>query len=91
MRVTCVGARNERARSVSKSGDLNKCKNKRGKVVTGDYGEIYYNLDEKVQKKRVPKTKDERGNLKKKREILSFLRQYKFTLFFFSLVFFCGR
>ena len=66
MRVTCVGARNERARSVSKSGDLNKCKNKRGKVVTGDYGEIYYNLDEKVQKKRVPKTKDERGNLKKK-------------------------
>ena len=25
MRVTCVGARNERARSVSKSGDLNKC------------------------------------------------------------------
>jgi len=33
-------------------------------VVTGDYGEIYYeyNLDEKVQKKRVPKTKDERGN-----------------------------
>ena len=40
MRVTCVGARNERARSVSKSGDLNKCKNKRGKVVTGDYGEI---------------------------------------------------
>ena len=67
MRVTCVGARNERARSVSKSGDLNKCKNKRGKVVTGDYGEIYYNLDEKVQKKRVPKTKDERGNLKKTR------------------------
>lgn len=28
---------------------------------------------------------------KKKNEILSFLRQYKFTLFFFSLVFFCGR
>ena len=61
MRVTCVGARNERARSVSKSGDLNKCKNKRGKVVTGDYGEIYYNLDEKVQKKECQrrKTKEE--------------------------------
>ena len=60
MRVTCVGARNERARSVSKSGDLNKCKNKRGKVVTGDYGEIY-NLDEKVQKKECQrrKTKEE--------------------------------
>jgi len=61
VRVTCVGARNERARSVSKSGDLNKCKNKRGKVVTGDYGEIYYNLDEKVQKKECQrrKTKEE--------------------------------
>lgn len=61
MRVTCVGARNERARSVSKSGDLNKCKNLREKVVTGDCGEIYYNLDEKVQKKECHrrKTKDE--------------------------------
>ena len=60
MRVTCVGARNERARSVSKSGDLNKCKNKRGKVVTGDWGNLLY-LDEKVQKKECQrrKTKEE--------------------------------
>ena len=64
MRVTCVGARNERARSVSKSGDLNKCKIREGKYVVtrGDYGEIYYNLDEKVQKKKEcqrRKTKEE--------------------------------
>ena len=61
MRVTCVGARNERARSVSKSGDLNKCKNKRGKVVTGDWGNLLFYLDEKVQKKECHrrKTKDE--------------------------------
>ena len=60
MRVTCVGARNERARSVSKSGDLNKCKNKRGKVVTGDWGNLLY-LDEKVQKKECQRrtTKEE--------------------------------
>ena len=61
MRVTCVGARNERARSVSKSGDLNKCKNKRGKVVTGDWGNLLL-FGRKSPKKRVPKTKDERGN-----------------------------
>ena len=66
MRVTCVGARNERARSVSKSGDLNKCKNKRGKVVTGDYGEIYYNLDEKVPKKKSAKDERRKRNFKKK-------------------------
>ncbi len=61
MRVTCVGARNERARSVSKSGDLNKCKNKRGKVVTGDWGNLLFYLDEKVQKNECHrrKTKEE--------------------------------
>jgi len=46
----------------------------------------------KVQKECQRERKVERENLKeKKNEILSFLRQYKFTLFFFSLVFFCGR
>ena len=35
--------------------------------------------------------KSAKEEIKKKNEILSFLRQYKFTLFFFSLVFFCGR
>ena len=58
MRVTCVGARNERARSVSKSGDLNKCKNKRGKVVTGDYGEIWTKKSKKKECQR-RKTKEE--------------------------------
>ena len=68
MRVTCVGARNERARSVSKSGDLNKCKIREGKYVVtrGDYGEIYYNLDEKVQKKKSAKDERRKRKFKKK-------------------------
>ena len=35
-------------------------------VVTGDYGEIYYNLDEKVQKKKSAKDERRKRKLKKK-------------------------
>lgn len=35
-------------------------------VVTGDYGEIYYNLDEKVQKKKSAKDERRKRKFKKK-------------------------